>query len=45
MTVEINNIFPNHIAIKNLNLLNFKVVGKDLKKTYSYIKINQSYKL
>ena len=34
MTVEINNIFPNHIAIKNLNLLNFKVVGKDLKKTF-----------
>tara|TARA_Y100000592_G_scaffold454_1_gene689 strand:+ start:1672 stop:2211 length:540 start_codon:yes stop_codon:yes gene_type:complete len=34
MTVEINNVFPNHVAVKNLNLLNFKVVGKDLKKTF-----------
>ena len=32
--VKVDTIFPNFIAIKNLNLLNFKVVGKKFKKTF-----------
>ena len=33
-TVQVDNVFPHFVAIKNLNLINFKVVGKDLKETF-----------
>jgi len=32
--VKVNNLFPNLVAIKNLNLFNFKVVGEKFKKTF-----------
>ena len=33
-TIKVDNVFPHFVAIKNLNLINFKVVGKDLKETF-----------
>lgn len=33
-TVEINNIFPNFIATKKLNISKLKVVGKNFKDTF-----------
>ena len=32
--VKVNNIFPNLIATKNLDLNKFKFVGKNYKKTF-----------
>ena len=32
--VKVNNLFPNLIAIKNLNLHKLKIVGKEFKKTF-----------
>ena len=32
--VEVHNVFPNFIATKNLNLFNFKFVGKNFNKTF-----------
>src|SRR5210317_2430337 len=32
--IKVDNIFPNLIAVKNLNLSNFKITGKKFKKTF-----------
>lgn len=34
MAIKIQNIFPNLIAVKTLNLSNLKIVGKKFKKTF-----------
>ena len=44
--VLVTNLFPNLVATKNLNLSNFKVKGKNFKKTFeSNIKTTLNKKL
>jgi hypothetical protein len=33
-TVKVNNLFPNFIATKSLDLSKLKIVGKNFKKTF-----------